>query len=85
MKERFPRGEICTCECEFQSNMASVNIANALVAMCLALCGAALGEDANSRACVLAKPCICTGTKVNCRNRQLRSIPAGIPLGTSSL
>ena len=65
--------------------MASVYIANALVAICLALCGAALGQDANSRACALAKPCICSGTRVNCRNRQLRSIPAGIPEETSSL
>ena len=71
--------------CRFQSNMASVYIANALVAMCLALCGTTLGQDANGRACVSASPCICSGTTVSCKNRQLRSIPEGIPLGTTSL
>lgn len=71
--------------CRFQSNMASVYIANALVVMCLALCGTTLGQDANSRACVWASPCICSGTTVSCKNRQLRSIPEGIPLGTTSL
>lgn len=65
--------------------MASIYIVNALVAICLALCGLSLGEDADSQACETAKPCICSGTRVTCKKLQLRSIPAGIPLQTTSL
>lgn len=65
--------------------MASINIMDALVAICLALCGLSLGQDPNSRECVTAKPCICSGTRVICKNRQLRSMPLGIPLQTTSL
>lgn len=67
--------------------MASGYIANALVAMFLALYGATLGQgqESNSRACAFDKQCICSGTRVICKNRQLRSIPQGIPLGTTVL
>lgn len=65
--------------------MASINIMNALIAICLALCGLSLGQDQNGQECVTAKPCICSGTRVICKSRQLRSIPEGIPLQTTSL
>lgn len=58
---------------------------NALIAICLALCGLSLGQDQNGQECVTAKPCICSGTRVICKSRQLRSIPEGIPLQTTSL
>jgi len=65
--------------------MASIYIVSALAAICLALCGLSRGEDADSQACVTAKPCICSGTRVSCKNRQLQGIPQGIPLQTTSL
>lgn len=71
--------------CGFQSKMASIYIVNALATICLALCGLSLGEDAGSQACVTAKPCICSGTRVSCKKRQLQGIPQGIPLQTTSL
>lgn len=65
--------------------MASVYIASALVAICLALCRASLAQDENRRTCVFAKTCICSGTRVDCKNRSLSSIPVGIPQGTTVL
>ena len=68
-----------------RSNMASVNIVTAWIVMCLVLFGAALRKDPNAKACAFAKPCICFGTKVDCKNRSLRMIPEGIPRNTIHL
>lgn len=68
-----------------RSNMASVNIVIAWIVMCLVLFGAALRKDPNAKACAFAKPCICFGTKVDCKNRSLRMIPEGIPRNTTHL
>lgn len=68
-----------------RSNMASVNIVIAWIAMCLVLFGAAFRKDPRAKACAFAEPCVCFGTKVDCMNRRLRMIPEGIPLNTTHL
>lgn len=68
-----------------RSNMASVNIVTAWIVMWLVLFGAAFRKDPNAKACAFAKPCICFGTKVDCKNRSLRMIPEGIPRNTTHL
>lgn len=65
--------------------MAFVYIANALVGICLALFGAALCQDPSGQVCALTKPCSCSGTKVDCKKRGLKTIPEGIPQTTTDL